>query len=71
MSVRLADETFQKAIAEAYKAGRESGVFDLEMALLGMIPNEGDAVAITNVGNIAHVYVREGQIRLDALIDNR
>jgi hypothetical protein len=70
MTLPLEDETFRKAIAEAFAAGREAGVFDLEMALLGMIPNEGDAVAITNVGNIAHVYVREGQIRLDALIDN-
>jgi len=70
MTLHLEDETFRKAIAESFAAGREAGVFDLEMALLGMIPNEGDAVAITNVGDIAHVYYRGSQIRLDALIDN-
>jgi len=70
MTLHLADETFRKAISDAFKAGRESGVFDLEMALLGMMPDEGNTVHITNLGDIAHIYTSKGYIRLDSLVDS-
>jgi hypothetical protein len=70
MTLHLADETFRKAIAEAFKAGRESGIFDLEMALLGMMPEEHKTLHLINLGDIVHIYTSDGYIRLDSLIDN-
>lgn len=69
MTLHLADETFRKAITEAFKAGYESGMFDLEMALLGLIPQEFQTLHITNIGDIAQIYTTEGYIRLDSLVD--
>lgn len=69
MTLHLADETFRKAISDAFKAGRESGVFDLEMALLGMIPQEHQTLHITNIGDLAYIYTSKGYIRLDSLVD--
>ena len=71
MTLHLADETFRKAIAEAFKAGREAGIFDLEMALLGMMHDEHKTLHLVNLGDIAHVYTSEGYIRLASLVDNR
>jgi hypothetical protein len=71
VTLHLADETFRKAIAEAFKAGREAGIFDLEMALLGMMHDEHKTLHLVNLGDIAHVYTSEGYIRLASLVDNR
>jgi hypothetical protein len=71
MTLHLADETFRKAIAEAFKAGREAGIFDLEMTLLGMMHEEHKTLHLVNLGDIAHVYTSEGYIRLASLVDNR
>lgn len=70
MTLHLADETFRKAIAEAFKSGYEAGVFDLEMQLLGMMPQEHETLHLINLGDIAHIYTSKGYIRLDSLVDS-
>lgn len=69
-TLHLADETFRKAIAEAFRAGRESGIFDLEMALLGLMPNEYQPLTLLNLGDVAHVQTSKGYLRLDSLVDS-
>lgn len=66
--IEINEETFRKALADAFAAGRESGIFDLEMVLLGMIPQEFETLQITNIGDIAHLCTTEGYIRLGSLV---
>lgn len=66
--MELEESTFRKAMADAFRAGRESGIFDLELELLGLMPLEGNNVYLINLGDIAHVYTAKGYVRLDSLV---
>ena len=69
--IELEEEVFRKALAEAFTAGRESGIFDLEMELLGYMPLEGNTAYLTNLGDVAHIYTPKGYLRLDSLVGTR